>query len=146
MRFLIKGVALEPHAETLGASGVKKKWPNNELRKSVNTLIGQPVTRDNSTSVENVVGEVTNAEWEEGRGVVYEAKINDKEVAQKIRTAQGDLAPRLYHNVIEADEIDDTDEPQVVTDIQFDALFMTASLSEGVPGVTSVEEREENNE
>jgi len=146
MRFLIKGVALEPHAETLGASGVEKEWPEDELKEAVDTLVGRPVTKTNSTAAENVVGQVTDAEWKDGEGVVYEAEIEDEEVAQKIQESQGELAPRLFHEAIGTAEIDESEEPQVVEDIQFDTLFLTPQASDGVPGVTEIIDTEDNND
>lgn len=140
MRFTVRGIALEPHAETLGASGVEKQWPADEIENSAETLVGKPVTRDSSQSADNVIGQVTDVEWQDGEGLVYEAEIEDEEVAEKLSDGMGELAPRMFHEAIGTAEIDESEEPAVVTDLQFDALFMCPEAAEGVPGVTEVTE------
>lgn len=140
MRFLIRGVALEPHAETIGATNIEKKWPADEIESAAETLIGQPVTRNSTQSAENVIGEVTDVEWDDEEGLRYEAEIRDEEVAEKLRSGLADIAPRMYHEAVGTAEIDESEEPAVVTDLQFDALFMCPEAAEGVPGVTEVTE------
>lgn len=131
-----KGVALEPHAETHGTSGLKKRWPAAELRKAADTLEGKPITRDSSSqhggwSGGDVVGEVTDAWYEDGRGVVYEAEIYDDEMALRLETDVARIAPRLVHD--QSDE--STDDLYVVEDVQFEGLFLCPAVSDGVPGI-----------
>lgn len=126
----ISGVALKPHAESVGSSGIEKRWPEEELRDAATTLAGCPIHSEASTSADTVVGSVIHAYYEEGVGVMYEANIEDEELGRKIKEGQVGLTPRLVHDSHGAD----ADEPVVVSDVEFRTLFATPQATEGVPG------------
>jgi hypothetical protein len=126
----VSGVALQEHTESVGKSGIEKRWPAEELQKAATTLSGCPVHSEASTSADTVVGSVIDAHYEEGVGVMYEAVIEDEELGEKIKTGTAELAPRLTHDSHDADP----DEPVTVKDIEFRTLFATPEATESVPG------------
>lgn len=144
MKFTVEGIALEPHAETVGTSDIEKRWPAEEIADAAETLVGKPVTNDTSQSADSVIGQVTDVEWDEERGLIYEAEIADEEVAEKLQNGLGDLAPRMFHEALGTAEINESEEPAVVEDLTFDSLFLCNEPADGTPGVQNV--MEENNE
>jgi len=126
----VSGVALKPHSQSIGSSGIEKKWPAEELKKGAASLNGCTVYAGDDRTVSGVIGSVIEASYEEGVGVTYEAIIEDEEIGRKIKEGTVELAPRLYHDDLGRNP----DEPVIVSDVEFDALFTTPEATESVPG------------
>tara|TARA_Y100000310_G_scaffold285517_1_gene309039 strand:+ start:1604 stop:2848 length:1245 start_codon:yes stop_codon:yes gene_type:complete len=77
--FLIKGTAIN---STTTRNGVK--YTSEELSKSANTLKNKPILKDHKNSVDNIVGRTTNSYFENEK-VVFEGRIVDEEIRQKIQ-------------------------------------------------------------
>ena len=77
--FLIKGTAIN---STTTRNGVK--YTSEELSKSATTLKNKPILKDHKNSVDNIVGRTTNAYFENEK-VVFEGRIVDEEIRQKIQ-------------------------------------------------------------
>lgn len=133
----IKGIALEPHTESRGTSGLERTYSDEDLKDATETLNGKPVVSNAEwDDPEKVIGEVTDVEYEEGEGVRFEAHIEDEEAAERIREELAEVAPRF---LVEVNDEDD----EVSTNVRsFDGLFTCPETAEGVPGVTEILEDE----
>lgn len=125
--FVIHGVAIGDDDVTLGSSGVKKKWPAQELEKAAEGLAGQPLVKDHNNGIDGVIGRVTKAKYTPGVGVLYEAEISTqfKSIAGKVADGLLDVSIRAYHNPTE--ELDeDEDGTKIVSGIKFDNLSVVS--------------------
>lgn len=92
--YTVHGVAIGADDVTMGKHG-PKFWPAAELRRAVSTLVGVPLTKNHDDErVESVVGEVVDAGYEDGVGIVYEAEVDESELATKI--ARGRLEVSIH--------------------------------------------------
>lgn len=102
--YRVHGIALGEGDRTRGKYGLKA-WPREVLEPATASLEGQPVwfnDPDPSTHGENErrkIGEIVDAGYEPGKGVVYDAELTDEEVA-------GDLSTGDYEVSIEASNPD----------------------------------------
>lgn len=94
--FKIHGVALAPGDITNGKNG-KKFWPRETLEQAAASLQGRPLVRDHVNSVLGNVGKVTKARFEEGKGVLFQAELDDKELADKINRGRLEVSARIKH-------------------------------------------------
>jgi len=127
--YTIHGVALGAGDVTVGQSGIKKKWPADELKKAAETLAGQPLVKDHENNTDGTVGEVTKASYREGVGVIYEAEIapHYEQLAKDISAGILDVSARAYHAPV--DDLDeDPDTGALKTeDVLFDNLAVVSS-------------------
>lgn len=131
----VTGIALKPHTETVGQSGIKKVWPEDVLRKSTPTLNGCPVYAAQGRSPDDVIGSVLEASYDEGVGVRYEALIEDDEIATKFEEGEIELAPRGHHESIDGSNHTATE----VSEFEFTGLFVTQQPTDAVPGKLMVD-------
>ena len=64
--FTVHGIALGADDVTVGASGIKKKWPAEELEQAAETLRGTNLVVDHENNATGVVGRVylmSSARW-----------------------------------------------------------------------------------
>lgn len=94
--FKISGVAIGPDDITVD-KGTKKKWPSEVLKDAVSTLSGRPLVRDHINSTLGNVGEVVRAKFEEGTGVLFEAELDDEELAEKVDNGRLEVSARIKH-------------------------------------------------
>jgi len=95
--YLVSGVAIGENEVTLGANG-PKFWPEAELREGAQSLVGVPLTKNHDDkSVESVVGEVIDAGYEPGEGIVFEAEVDDEELATKIARGRLEVSVHALH-------------------------------------------------
>ncbi|MGP3667616.1 MAG: hypothetical protein ACKD6N_03510 [Candidatus Bathyarchaeota archaeon] len=77
----IRGIAVKA-----GVSRNYNVYIEEELKKAVQSLVGQPVYIEH-VSADKAVGKVVNAWWDDKeKAIMYEAEIYDDEVANKIKT------------------------------------------------------------
>lgn len=97
----IHGVAIGANDVTVGhLSGDKKKWTPEVLEGAASTLVGKEIVVDHENrSAREVVGEVSNARFEEGKGIIYEGFIDDEDLARKIGHGWLEVSPRIFHSV-----------------------------------------------
>lgn len=105
--YIIHGVAIGPGDVTVGQSGKKKLWPGETLQEAAGSLSGRPLVRDHINTTQGVIGTVIDAKWKEGVGVLYEAELIDREIAEKIHNGLLEVSARIKHppsDKLETDE------------------------------------------
>lgn len=95
--YVTHGVAIGANEVTHGANGAKF-WSSTELRQAVQSLVGVPLTKNHDDdTVESVVGEVVDAAFEEGVGIVFEAEIDDEGLATKVARGRLEVSVHALH-------------------------------------------------
>jgi hypothetical protein len=120
--YTVHGVALGAGDVTVGQSGIKKKWPADELQNAAQTLKGTNLVVDHENDATGVVGRVTKAGYKEGTGVVYEAELYDDDLAQKVKNGLLEVSIRGYHADVDSLEEEEETGAKVVEDVEFDNL------------------------
>lgn len=115
----VRGVALSENDVTYGASGTEKFWPREVIEPSAAGLVGTKIVDDRQhdipedgdindipkqPSIDAIVGEITDAKYESGIGVVYEGEIDDPDVASLVENGRVEVSPFVFHEMGEADE------------------------------------------
>lgn len=78
--FMIKGTAIN---ETVTRNGTK--YTGDELSKSSHSLIGKPLLKDHVNSVDNIVGKVRAASYDDmNRCIPFQAAVMDKKMQEMI--------------------------------------------------------------
>jgi len=115
---VISGVAVGAGDVTRGLSGDQKVWTPEELKEAAETLEGGDLKALHS---ETPVGTVTDAGYVEGEGVVYEARVDDAELAEAI--ANGRLTVSVEAKHADGGTVDtDRGEAMRAADIEFSDL------------------------
>jgi len=91
---VISGVAVGSGDVTRGLSGDRKVWTEDELKEAAETLEGGDLKALHS---ETPVGTVTDAGYVEGEGVVYEAEVDDAELAEAIANGRLTVSVEARH-------------------------------------------------
>lgn len=95
--WIVHGVAIGANEVTHGANG-PKFWPEEELRASVQSLVDVPFTKNHDDdNVESVVGQITDAGFQPGVGIVYEAEVDDEDLATKIARGRLEVSVHAMH-------------------------------------------------
>lgn len=116
----VHGVAIGEDDITEGMSGKRTRWPPEVLRAGAEKLIGKPIVTDHPGAektdegvrvdgpppLEAKVGEVTDARYVEGRGLVWEGSVADPEAAQQIERGLADVSPIVAREIrpVESDD------------------------------------------
>jgi len=117
---VISGVAVGVGDVTRGLSGDQKVWTAEELQAAADSLEGTPV---NPLHSESAVGEVIRAGYDSGRGVVYEAELEDSSLARQVADGQLEVSIEARHadgGTVETDR----GEAMAATDIQFTGIAL----------------------
>lgn len=93
---LIHGVALGHRDITRSESGAELYWTADALQMAASGLEGRPLVVDHEDSAYNVVGEIEQAKFEENVGIVYEARLTDDELADKIQDDLLEVSVHIY--------------------------------------------------
>lgn len=127
--YTIHGVALGAGDVTVGQSGIKKKWPAEELEAAAETLEGKPLVKDHENNADGTVGTVTRASYKENVGVLYQAEIAEhyEELAKDIASGILDVSVRAYHDPVEDLEEDDETGALRTQNITFDNLAIVSN-------------------
>lgn len=114
----LHGVALGVGDVTRGMSGLQKKWTRDALSDSAESLTGKPLVVNHvNHDVDAVVGQVTEAGFKDGVGVIWEGELGDDDLADKIQKGWLDVSPRVIHEPLEDMEVEgDADDPIHVVD------------------------------
>lgn len=113
----VSGVAIGENDVTRGGSGKETLWPPETLKASAEGLMGQPLATDTNhtaddpkaqTPVEAIAGEITWSGYKPGVGVLYEAEVDDPDLATKIANGRVEVSP-LVSRELEALESGDAD-------------------------------------
>lgn len=111
---LIHGVAMGEGDITRSKSGKELFWSADALRMAANTLEGRPLVVDHEDSAYAVVGEVTDAKFKENVGIVYEARLTDEELAEKIRDDLLEVSIKVYRP--EDEQLEEREDGVLVVD------------------------------
>ncbi len=87
---IVHGVAHGEGELTLGQKG-PKYWPPEEVQRAAATLEGKPVVTTHGNGRDEI-GAVLRSGYQEGVGVVYEAGLNDAEVANELSLGQREVS------------------------------------------------------
>jgi len=120
--YTVSGIAIGEGDVTLGQSGIKKKWTREALKPATDSLEGRPLVVDHENSAYGVVGEVTRVEYQDGVGVLYEAELDDEELAEKIENGRLEVSIRGFHPDVEQMEEDDETGAKLIKRMKFDNL------------------------
>lgn len=78
--FFIEGIAIN---ETLTRNGIK--YEADELEKAASSLIGKPMLKDHEAMVDNIVGKVKDANFDQAiKALTFKSQVMDKGVIEKI--------------------------------------------------------------
>ena len=88
---VVHGVAHGADEFTRGLNG-PKFWPAAELKQAAPTLKGRTVYKVHGDGEREVVGEVLRAAYQANLGVVYEAGIDDPDVAEELASGQREVS------------------------------------------------------
>jgi hypothetical protein len=135
--YTIHGVALGAGDVTVGSSGIKKRWPGEELKQAADSLDGQPLVKDHENNADGTIGTVTDTTYREGVGVLYEAEIapHYEQLAKDIASGILEVSARAYHDPVDDLEEDDSGALQV-SNVSFDNL---AVVSQGASPSNTVD-------
>lgn len=117
----IHGVAIGPNDITIGhKSGERKLWKPDVLREAASTLQGREivVNHENKDSYK-LIGEVEEARYKDGEGVIYKGVVDDEEIASKIGHGWLEVSPRILHSK-EHEELENVKVPHAIR--RFDNL------------------------
>jgi len=115
---VISGVAVGPGDVTKGLSGDRKVWRADELERAADSLAGGDLKALHS---ETVVGEVVDAGYVPDKGVVYEARVDDDEIAESISEGRLTVSVEARHD--DGGDVEtDRGDAMSVTDIEFSDL------------------------
>lgn len=96
--YTVHGVAIGANEVTFGSNG-PKFWPDTALEASVQSLVGVPLNKNHDDkTVESVVGEVVDAAFEAGVGIVFEAEIDDEDLATKVARGRLEVSVHALHS------------------------------------------------
>ncbi len=117
---VISGVAVGVGDVTRGLSGDQKVWTGEELRAAAESLEGTPV---NPLHSQADVGEVVRAGFDPDRGVVYEAELEDPDLAEQV--ADGGLEVSIEARHADGGTVEtDRGEAMRASDIQFTGMAL----------------------
>ncbi len=126
-KYIARGMALGAGDVTQGGSGKRTLWPAETLEESAQDLEGQPLatstdhTADgpqSQTPPEAIVGEITWADYGEvdgQEGVLYEAEVDDPDIARNIENGRIEVSPLVFR---ELEEHDGEEADYVATEIK----------------------------
>lgn len=94
----VSGVAIGEDEVTSHTQG-DKFWPAEQLMAATQSLVGVQLTKNhNHNKVEGVIGEVIDARYKEGVGILFEARVYDEEVANKIEEGLLEVSVHAVHS------------------------------------------------
>ena len=127
--YKIHGVALGANDITVGKSGIKKKWPADELRDAASTLEGKPLVRDHENNTEGTVGKVVSSSYREGVGVVYEGEVAEhyEDLINDIEAGLMEVSVRARHLPVDELEEDEESGALITEKVQFENLSIVSN-------------------
>lgn len=126
---VVHGVAIGAGDITQGMSGKRTLWPASALRDSAEQLTGKPLVRnhpgvskddeglrvDAQPPVEDVIGEVTDAQYRDDVGLLFEAEVDNESIATQIERGRADVSPVVSRSLGEFDEEQDAHRVESIT-------------------------------
>lgn len=130
----VNGVALPVDTPVEGGQGERHFYPPEVLESAADRLEGANIVKnfhdlEGQAPAEDVIGEVTEAAYSDGVGLVYEGEIIDQDIAERVQQGYLDVSPTVARALGEAD--DTLDARRVETVAGFRDL---AVVQQGQPG------------
>ena len=115
----VHGVALGSEDVTRGhLSKEKKLWRPEVLREAASSLQGKDIVVDHENkSAYHMVGRVTDSDYKEGVGIIYQGVVDSDELESKIKRQWLDVSPRIIHSSQSEQLEDDVKAPKKIHDI-----------------------------
>jgi len=109
--YKVHGIALGEGDTTQGVSGDRVRWPRESLEDAAAKLVGKKLTdgRNHETLEQSqpptsaIIGEVTDAAYEPGVGIVYEGEVDSPDIARLIHRDRVDVSPVIAYAASEGD-------------------------------------------
>lgn len=110
--FRVRGVALTENDNTFGNSKTRLYWPKEVVKQAAEALKGTHIVNDREHQapddgdiskvpkdppLDTIVGQVTDARYEPGLGVVFEGEIDDSDVASLVENGRVEVSPFIFH-------------------------------------------------
>lgn len=115
-RLRVRGVALGEGDITHGGSKKRVYWPREVLKRAAAALKGTKIVDDSAHAIidagdiptqppiSSIIGEVTDAFYQDGVGIVYEGEVDDEGVASLVKNGRVDVSPFLFRKLGDYDE------------------------------------------
>lgn len=114
---IVHGVAMGEDDTSKGMSGVETQWPGDVLKEAAPKLRGKPLVEghpgvektdsglsvDPQPPVSSVVGEVTKTSYKDGVGILFEAEVDNEDIAAQIENGRADVSPIVRRKIAESD-------------------------------------------
>lgn len=104
----VSGIAIGEGDITRGGSGKKTLWPRETLEAAAEGLQGQPLATDENHTADGaqpqtpskaVIGEITWSGYKPGVGVLYEAEVDDPDIARSVENGRLEVSPLVAREV-----------------------------------------------
>ena len=114
----VSGIALGEGDVTRGGSGKRTLWPRETLEEAAKGLQGKPLatsknhTTDDTqpqTPSDAVIGEITWSGYKPGVGVLYEAELDDPDIARSVENGRLEVSPLVSRELEPLEENDEAD-------------------------------------
>lgn len=105
----VNGVALPVNTVLQGGQGERHYFPASVLERAAEQLAGANIVKnfhelEGQAPADDVIGEVTDAAFSEGVGLVYEGELIDEDIAQAVLQGYLDVSPTVARSLGEYDE------------------------------------------
>lgn len=105
----VNGVALPVNTVVQGGQGDRHFYPPEILEQAAGLLEGANIVKnfhelEGQAPADDVIGEVTDAAFSEGVGLVYQGEILDEDIAQRVAQGYLDVSPTVARALGEFDE------------------------------------------
>jgi hypothetical protein len=120
----VSGVAIGEGDITRGGSGKQTLWPRETLEAAAKGLAGKPLATDENHTTDGtqpqtpskaVIGEVTWSGYKPGVGVLYEAELDDPDIARSVENGRLEVSPLVSRDI---EPLEDGEAEYVATEIQ----------------------------
>lgn len=122
---IVHGAALGNDDVTRGATGIRKKWPAEELEAAFESLEGRNFMKNHELrQVESVIGSVLTVDYDPDLGIIYEAAINgdtklEQRIYNQIQRGQLEVSVTVQHIPLEEAEKDEDTGALIMEDLNF---------------------------
>lgn len=114
----VSGVAIGEDDVTNGLSGQSTRWPADVLRDASDLLEGIPIVKDHpgvekdgdaltvdaQAPIDAKVGEVTDARYQDGVGLLWKGVVADDSIAEKIEAGLAQVSPVVARSLGDPDD------------------------------------------
>lgn len=130
----VTGVALPANTVVEGGQGERHYFPDEVLADAAEMLVGANIVKnfhelDGQAPADDVIGEVTDAAFSEGVGLVYEGELLDDDIAQRVAQGYLDVSPTVARSLGAYDDARDARQVDAIAGFRDLAI-----VQQGQPG------------